>query len=548
MYYFTKSLIEGYEHLIKFIDKNTKLKIYFLKEDKTIFYYTDIKLSNLQNTISDNEIVFYLIEIKDKKRLKKIIDLENISLYELFFQIYPENKYSLYSNNLTDDDLNKIINLIKEKAKIDVQAFNDFNKVFEILNKIIKNEIYEKDLTEFENSEIGKELNFSLKHPLYITVLQSNIKNELIEILYHRFLYIIFLEGKATKLKMFKDFFKLIVFTSRPIEYITTKDIENILQINFNLEKELNDFQNQNFSYLKEKLILKKDFLIHLAKVKICDYIEKTKDFNIEELKKSSEFNNIKKFKKNYSEDKYGDIYSYELLKLIDKLSEIKENNEVSLFQIEFEIDNEIKNFCFNNLKRVGIYYRYLLTNYFTKNLKDNKNNFYKFLSGERVPKLENLEKIMEENKIPDNEKDKIRLLHFKIEEFKQYYYYEKKELEILKKRFFEEKLINSLLIDNSMVLENHRIKRLDYYDEDIEVLKEYFYYVIFKEKQRYLGKYLKTITFDDKNEILLFYMTNGEIVNFYRNEIEVHSVKEIELFNEDGKDLNNSSTSINLL
>ena len=544
MYYFTNSLINGYNHLINFFDKDTKLKIYFLEREKTIFYYTDMKLSNLQNIFSSPEVEFYLIEIQENIELKKITYFKEVPLCELFFQIYPENKYSLYSNNLTDDDLNKIINLIKEKAKINVQAFNDFNKGFEVLNKIIKNEIYKKFLTEFENSEIGKELNFSLKHPLYIQVLQNNIKNKLIEVLYHRFLHRIFLEGKA---KILENFLSLITFISRPIEYITNKDIENILQINFDLEKEINDFHDQNFSYLKEKLILKKEFLFHLAKVKVCNFIEKNQDFNIEKLKKSSEFNDIKNFRKRYLEDKYGNTYSYELLRLISKFSEIKEKNEIQLLNIESEeYNDEIKNFCFNDLQRVGLYYRYLMKIYFNKNFK--KKVSYKISSGERVPELENLENILENNEVSYVEKDNIRLLHFKIEEFRQFYYYEKNKLEILKRRFFEQKSINGFLMDSSMYLENHKIKSLKYYDEDIEILKEYFYYVIFKGDEKYFGKYLKSIILEDKNEILLFYMANGEIVNFYRNEIEVYSVKQIEFLIEDGKLQNNNQSNTNLL
>ena len=72
MYYFTNSLINGYNHLINFFDKDTKLKIYFLEREKTIFYYTDIKLSNLQNTFSSPEVEFYLIEIQENVELKKI--------------------------------------------------------------------------------------------------------------------------------------------------------------------------------------------------------------------------------------------------------------------------------------------------------------------------------------------------------------------------------------------------------------------------------------------------------------------------------------------
>lgn len=541
MYYFTNSLINGYNHLINFFDKDTKLKIYFLEREKTIFYYTDIKLSNLQNTFSSPEVEFYLIEIQENVELKKITYFEEVPLYELFFKIYPENKYSLYSNNLDSKDLEEIIKLIKEKARI----FNDFNKGFEVLNKIIKNEIDKKFLTEFENSEIGKKLNFSLKHPLYIQVLQNNIKNKLIEILYHRFLHRIFLEKKEEEL--LKNFLRLIIFTSRPIEYITNKDIESILQLSFNFEKEISDIKNQNFAYLGNILIFKKDFLVHLAKIKIYDYIEINKDFNIEKLKKSSEFNDIKNFRKRYLEDKYGNTYSYELLRLISKFSEIKEKNKVQLFNIESEeYDDEIKNFCFNDLQRVGLYYRYLMKTYFNKNLK--KKVSYKISSGERVPELENLENILENNEVSYVEKDNIRLLHFKIEEFRQFYYYEKNKLEILKRRFFEQKSINGFLMDSSMYLENHKIKSLKYYDEDIEILKEYFYYVIFKGDEKYFGKYLKSIILEDKNEILLFYMANGEIVNFYRNEIEVYSVKQIEFLIEDGKLQNNNQSNTNLL
>ena len=541
MYYFTNSLINGYNHLINFFDKDTKLKIYFLEREKTIFYYTDIKLSNLQNTFSSPEVEFYLIEIQENVELKKITYFEEVPLYELFFKIYPENKYSLYSNNLDSKDLEEIIKLIKEKARI----FNDFNKGFEVLNKIIKNEIDKKFLTEFENSEIGKKLNFSLKHPLYIQVLQNNIKNKLIEILYHRFLHRIFLEKKEEEL--LKNFLRLIIFTSRPIEYITNKDIESILQLSFNFEKEISDIKNQNFAYLGNILIFKKDFLVHLAKIKIYDYIEINKDFNIEKLKKSSEFNDIKNFRKRYLEDKYGNTYSYELLRLISKFSEIKEKNKVQLFNIESEeYDDEIKNFCFNDLQRVGLYYRYLMKTYFNKNLK--KKVSYKISSGERVPELENLENILENNEVSYVEKDNIRLLHFKIEEFRQFYYYEKNKLEILKRRFFEQKSINGFLMDSSMYLENHKIKSLKYYDEDIEILKEYFYYVIFKGDEKYFGKYLKSINLEDKNEILLFYMANGEIVNFYRNEIEVYSVKQIEFLIEDGKLQNNNQSNTNLL
>ena len=541
MYYFTNSLINGYNHLINFFDKDTKLKIYFLEREKTIFYYTDIKLSNLQNTFSSPEVEFYLIEIQENVELKKITYFEEVPLYELFFKIYPENKYSLYSNNLDSKDLEEIIKLIKEKARI----FNDFNKGFEVLNKIIKNEIDKKFVTEFENSEIGKKLNFSLKHPLYIQVLQNNIKNKLIEILYHRFLHRIFLEKKEEEL--LKNFLRLIIFTSRPIEYITNKDIESILQLSFNFEKEISDIKNQNFAYLGNILIFKKDFLVHLAKIKIYDYIEINKDFNIEKLKKSSEFNDIKNFRKRYLEDKYGNTYSYELLRLISKFSEIKEKNKVQLFNIESEeYDDEIKNFCFNDLQRVGLYYRYLMKTYFNKNLK--KKVSYKISSGERVPELENLENILENNEVSYVEKDNIRLLHFKIEEFRQFYYYEKNKLEILKRRFFEQKSINGFLMDSSMYLENHKIKSLKYYDEDIEILKEYFYYVIFKGDEKYFGKYLKSIILEDKNEILLFYMANGEIVNFYRNEIEVYSVKQIEFLIEDGKLQNNNQSNTNLL
>lgn len=541
MYYFTNSLINGYNHLINFFDKDTKLKIYFLEREKTIFYYTDMKLSNLQNIFSSPEVEFYLIEIQENIELKKITYFEEVPLYELFFKIYPENKYSLYSNNLDSKDLEEIIKLIKEKARI----FNDFNKGFEVLNKIIKNEIDKKFLTEFENSEIGKKLNFSLKHPLYIQVLQNNIKNKLIEILYHRFLHRIFLEKKEEEL--LKNFLRLIIFTSRPIEYITNKDIESILQLSFNFEKEISDIKNQNFAYLGNILIFKKDFLVHLAKIKIYDYIEINKDFNIEKLKKSSEFNDIKNFRKRYLEDKYGNTYSYELLRLISKFSEIKEKNKVQLFNIESEeYDDEIKNFCFNDLQRVGLYYRYLMKTYFNKNLK--KKVSYKISSGERVPELENLENILENNEVSYVEKDNIRLLHFKIEEFRQFYYYEKNKLEILKRRFFEQKSINGFLMDSSMYLENHKIKSLKYYDEDIEILKEYFYYVIFKGDEKYFGKYLKSIILEDKNEILLFYMANGEIVNFYRNEIEVYSVKQIEFLIEDGKLQNNNQSNTNLL
>ena len=541
MYYFTNSLINGYNHLINFFDKDTKLKIYFLEREKTIFYYTDMKLSNLQNIFSSPEVEFYLIEIQENIELKKITYFEEVPLYELFFKIYPENKYSLYSNNLDSKDLEEIIKLIKEKARI----FNDFNKGFEVLNKIIKNEIDKKFLTEFENSEIGKKLNFSLKHPLYIQVLQNNIKNKLIEILYHRFLHRIFLEKKEEEL--LKNFLRLIIFTSRPIEYITNKDIESILQLSFNFEKEISDIKNQNFAYLGNILIFKKDFLVHLAKIKIYDYIEINKDFNIEKLKKSSEFNDIKNFRKRYLEDKYGNTYSYELLRLISKFSEIKEKNKVQLFNIESEeYDDEIKNFCFNDLQRVGLYYRYLMKTYFNKNLK--KKVSYKISSGERVPELENLENILENNEVSYVEKDNIRLLHFKIEEFRQFYYYEKNKLEILKRRFFEQKSINGFLMDSSIYLENHKIKSLKYYDEDIEILKEYFYYVIFKGDEKYFGKYLKSIILEDKNEILLFYMANGEIVNFYRNEIEVYSVKQIEFLIEDGKLQNNNQSNTNLL
>ena len=86
MYYFTNSLINGYNHLINFFDKDTKLKIYFLEREKTIFYYTDMKLSNLQNIFSSPEVEFYLIEIQENIELKKITYFKEVPLCELFFK------------------------------------------------------------------------------------------------------------------------------------------------------------------------------------------------------------------------------------------------------------------------------------------------------------------------------------------------------------------------------------------------------------------------------------------------------------------------------
>lgn len=248
---------------------------YTIKKDTNKF------ISDLQYLSVQAE--FFQIEFEAPKVLKKMTDLKIEDLFQVFFDIFPENKFSLYSETLDEEDYKKIIEKIKKfydenkyqtylffqrlnillenkeekisyiNKKFTPEEFKNFIKINFDKEKIINNQKPTSILSNIIEKFYQEKFSISsLIGSLEQIDIQNFLNNK--EILKARVLYETSNEELIKILKAYNFIFK-------PVEKIKKEDLEEILKLKINLSIEEGYKKNLNSKMKITKiLILEKSY------------------------------------------------------------------------------------------------------------------------------------------------------------------------------------------------------------------------------------------------------------------------------------------------
>lgn len=552
MLYIGKDLNTMYKNLRDSgLDGNIPVKIYAI-DSYTIKKDTNKFISDLQYLSVQAD--FFQIEFDAPKVLKKMTDLKIEDLFQVFFDIFPENKFSLYSETLDEEDYKKIIEKIKKfynenkyqtylffqrlnillenkeekisyiNKKFTPEEFKNFIKVNSDKEKIINNQKPTSILSNIIEKFYQEKFSISsLIDSLEQIYLQNFLNNK--EILKARVLYEISNEELIKILRVYNFIFK-------PVEKIKKEDIEDILKlkINLNIKEDYRESLNSKLEIIKI-LILEKSYEYFFKNNYSADDAKKFLDALKEKKgQKSSEnfvhyvcSNLLKKEKIKYNPDK---IIS-EYIVTIENLSE-----------------EELKYFSFNNFFRSQLYYK----NNFLALIKEDllsinptDSNTQKILKGERELGERILEKIissLDKKEETTNKKiENINLYYNLLQKYKKLSLFslENYSLEVFMKydeiyNFFKNRDFSLNINPRGSYLYERYVLNFTYYPEKINKYDINEAYVVkLEDGSIELMKYLGEC--DNK----LCFFKEGNLQIFLKEEVEVHQIKSL-VFAEDTK------------
>lgn len=552
MLYIGKDLNTMYKNLRDSgLDGNIPVKIYAI-DSYTIKKDTNKFISDLQYLSVQAD--FFQIEFDAPKVLKKMTDLKIEDLFQVFFDIFPENKFSLYSETLDEEDYKKIIEKIKKfynenkyqtylffqrlnillenkeekisyiNKKFTPEEFKNFIKVNSDKEKIINNQKPTSILSNIIEKFYQEKFSISsLIDSLEQIYLQNFLNNK--EILKARVLYEISNEELIKILRVYNFIFK-------PVEKIKKEDIEDILKlkINLNIKEDYRESLNSKLEIIKI-LILEKSYEYFFKNNYSADDAKKFLDALKEKKgQKSSEnfvhyvcSNLLKKEKIKYNPDK---IIS-EYIVTIENLSE-----------------EELKYFSFNNFFRSQLYYK----NNFLALIKEDllsinptDSNTQKILKGERELGERILEKIifsLDKKEETTNKKiENINLYYNLLQKYKKLSLFslENYSSEVFMKydeiyNFFKNRDFSLNINPRGSYLYERYVLNFTYYPEKINKYDINEAYVVkLEDGSIELMKYLGEC--DNK----LCFFKEGNLQIFLKEEVEVHQIKSL-VFAEDTK------------
>lgn len=558
MLYIGKDLNTMYKNLRDSgLDGNIPVKIYAI-DSYTIKKDTNKFISDLQYLSVQAD--FFQIEFDASKVLKKMTDLKIEDLFQVFFDIFPENKFSLYSETLDEEDYKKIIEKIKKfynenkyqtylffqrlnillknkeekisyiNKKFTPEEFKNFIKVNSDKEKIINNQkptsILSNIIEKFYQEKFSISSLIGSLEQIYI---QDFLNNK--EILKARVLYEISNEELIKILRVYNFIFK-------PVEKIKKEDIEDILKlklkINLNIKEDYRESLNSKLEIIKI-LILEKSY----------EYFFKN-NYSADDTKKFLDA--LKEKKDQKSSENFVHYVCSNLLK--KEKEKIKYNPDKIISEYIVTIENlseeELKYFSFNNFFRSQLYYK----NNFLALIKEDllsinptDSNTQKILKGERELGERILEKIISSlDKKEENTNKKIENINLYYNLLQKYkklslFSLENYSSEVFMKydeiyNFFKNRDFSLNINPRGSYLYERYVLNFTYYPEKLNKYNINEAYVVkLEDGSIELMKYLGEC--DNK----LCFFKEGNLQIFLKEEVEVHQIKSL-VFAEDTKEV----------
>lgn len=555
MLYIGKDLNTMYKNLRDSgLDGNIPVKIYAI-DSYTIKKDTNKFISDLQYLSVQAD--FFQIEFEAPKKLKKMTDSKIEDLFQIFFDIFPENKFSLYSETLDEEDYKKIIEKIKKfydeneyqtylffqrlnillenkeekisyiNKKFTPEDFRNFIKINFDKEKIINNQkptsILSNIIEKFYQEKFSISSLIGSLEQIYI---QNFLNNK--EILKARVLYETSNEELIKILKAYNFIFK-------PVEKIKKEDLEEILKLKINLRIEEGYKKNLNSKMKITKiLILEKSY----------EYFLKN-NYSADDAKKFLEALKEKKGQK--SSENFVHYVCSNLLKKEKEKIKYNPDKIISEYIINIKSlsEEELKYFSFNNFFRSQLYYK----NNFLALIKEDllsinptDSNTQKILKGERELGERILEKIISSlDKKEENTNKKIENINLYYNLLQKYkklslFSLENYSSEVFMKydeiyNFFKNRDFSLNINPRGSYLYERYVLNFTYYPEKLNKYNINEAYVVkLKDGSIELMKYLGEC--DNK----LCFFKEGNLQIFLKEEVEVHQIKSL-VFAEDTKE-----------
>ena len=576
MLYIGKELIYIYNELRTVYDENTQITIYAIN-------YIDSKINEVDfsKVINDlkylylPEAHFFVVAIDEQRELKNFTDLKEEQIKTIFFDIVPENQFSLYSNDISKEKYNSIIK--KLRIQYDEEHFKlyHFFYYFDILYKhknrkkinINGNKYTVKELTDFIKKQfqfqeikniIEKKDLKNLKE--FFKEINDFFEKDTISLLDENKLQSFLNDKENLKIKFIcdmdikklNDFLVMYNFICKPHENITEKNINEILKIDIDIKTENLELDIEGYSQIKFSFEDKYQILLISIFEKIYKYY-RTNNYNATDV-----YVKLEKLKEEFVKNKLKTNFIKELKKTILKSTKKKDittreydsDKIIEKYLREFQkvfkkkniSDEELKYFSFNSFFRNQLYYKKIFLDKIKKSdVKGAVTNLSGILRGEREIGEENFKKIITflklQNKsilIPDIKTSYALLQKYKLlnsivgnietkndlmKYIDIYDFFKEKDFML---RCFEK---STTIILNRIVLE------FSYYPNKINKLYKYEYYIVEykknKEIMQYLGESDKKICFSQNDKI--------KILN--KEEIEIYQIKSL-VFSDDTEEI----------
>lgn len=576
MLYIGKELIYIYNELRTVYDENTQITIYAIN-------YIDSKINEVDfsKVINDlkylylPEAHFFVVAIDEQRELKNFTDLKEEQLKTIFFDIVPENQFSLYSNDISKEKYNSIIK--KLRIQYDEEHFKlyHFFYYFDILYKhknrkkinINGNKYTVKELTDFIKKQfqfqeikniIEKKDLKNLKE--FFKEINDFFEKDTISLLDENKLQSFLNDKENLKIKFIcdmdikklNDFLVMYNFICKPHENITEKNINEILKIDIDIKTENLGLDIEGYSQIKFSFEDKYQILLISIFEKIYKYY-RTNNYNATDV-----YVKLEKLKEEFVKNKLKTNFIKELKKTILKSTKKKDittreydsDKIIEKYLREFQkvfkkkniSDEELKYFSFNSFFRNQLYYKKIFLDKIKKSdVKGAVTNLSGILRGEREIGEENLKKIITflklQNKsilIPDIKTSYALLQKYKLlnsivgnietkndlmKYIDIYDFFKEKDFML---RCFEK---STTIILNRIVLE------FSYYPNKINKLYKYEYYIVEYKKNKEIMQYL-----GESDEKICF-SQNDKIKILNKEEIEIYQIKSL-VFSDDTEEI----------
>ena len=342
MLYIGKELIYIYNELRTVYDENTQITIYAIN-------YIDSKINEVDfsKVINDlkylylPEAHFFVVAIDEQRELKNFTDLKEEQLKTIFFDIVPENQFSLYSNDISKEKYNSIIK--KLRIQYDEEHFKlyHFFYYFDILYKhknrkkinINGNKYTVKELTDFIKKQfqfqeikniIEKKDLKNLKE--FFKEINDFFEKDTISLLDENKLQSFLNDKENLKIKFIcdmdikklNDFLVMYNFICKPHENITEKNINEILKIDIDIKTENLGLDIEGYSQIKFSFEDKYQILLISIFEKIYKYY-RTNNYNATDV-----YVKLEKLKEEFVKNKLKTNFIKELKKTILKSTKKK--------------------------------------------------------------------------------------------------------------------------------------------------------------------------------------------------------------------------------
>lgn len=576
MLYIGKELIYIYNELRTVYDENTQITIYAIN-------YIDSKINEVDfsKVINDlkylylPEAHFFVVAIDEQRELKNFTDLKEEQLKTIFFDIVPENQFSLYSNDISKEKYNSIIK--KLRIQYDEEHFKlyHFFYYFDILYKhknrkkinINGNKYTVKELTDFIKKQfqfqeikniIEKKDLKNLKE--FFKEINDFFEKDTISLLDENKLQSFLNDKENLKIKFIcdmdikklNDFLVMYNFICKPHENITEKNINEILKIDIDIKTENLGLDIEGYSQIKFSFEDKYQILLISIFEKIYKYY-RTNNYNATDV-----YVKLEKLKEEFVKNKLKTNFIKELKKTILKSTKKKDittreydsDKIIEKYLREFQkvfkkkniSDEELKYFSFNSFFRNQLYYKKIFLDKIKKSdVKGAVTNLSGILRGEREIGEENLKKIITflklQNKsilIPNIKTSYALLQKYKLlnsivgnietkndlmKYIDIYDFFKEKDFML---RCFEK---STTIILNRIVLE------FSYYPNKINKLYKYEYYIVEYKKNKEIMQYL-----GESDEKICF-SQNDKIKILNKEEIEIYQIKSL-VFSDDTEEI----------